>query len=231
MASRISIWGKEYPSPAGASRPDSTAAWTAGSRRARDSLTVAASSSCDMPPSATDTCSATARAAAVRAEALASTASVIEEGGPSPSELASSLANSGLPSAAATTAFTWPGRASAGIAPATSPVISASVIRPSRSRVTRGRCSNSVSQRRTESVRSSSRSVPTIITGSSRNRTARKVSSSREDSSAQCRSSRISTSGDRAARPPSSPSTRTNRRCRAVSMLSAGSSASSHSAS
>src|SRR5579872_2917388 len=208
-----------------------TAVRTAVSRRACDSLTVAASNACDIPPSATDTCSTTARAWAVRAEALASTASVIEAGGPPGSALASSLANSGLPSAAATTAVTWPGRAPGGIAPATSPAISASVMRPSRSRVTRGRCSSSLSQRRTESVRSSSRSVPTIITGSSRSRTARNVSSSREDSSAQCRSSRTSTSGDRAARPDSSPTTRTNRRCRAASMLSAGSSASSHCAS
>ncbi len=82
----------EYPSPEGTSSPEPTAARTAASMRVSDIVTAAASSSWDMPPSATDSWSITARAWEVTPAALASTASVMEAGiRPGPA-LASSLA-------------------------------------------------------------------------------------------------------------------------------------------
>ena len=114
--------------------------------------------------------------------------------------------------------------------PVTSSATSAGPARVSRSRVTPGPALQVGEPSRRAAGRSSSRNVATGRTGPSRSRTARNASSSREDSSAQCRSSRTRTSGARAARSASSASTRTNRRCRAASMSPGAASASSHAA-
>ena len=159
---------------------------------------------------------------------MASTASLIEAGTAAGPAVASSLAYSGMPSAAEITAALASSLASAGMRSATTSPISAGVSGASRNLRTLGRRSSSASQRRALLLSSSSRSVATTMIGCSRRRTARKPSSSSEDSSAQCMSSRTSRTGVPAVSSVRTSSTRTNRRCRRLSMSPDWSSSSNH---